>query len=202
MTPTLLQEYKEKVMPALKQQFGYTNVHQIPKVDKIVVNTCVGKEGDRKQAVEDAMDEITRITGQKPVATRSKKAISNFKLRGGELIGAKVTLRGPRMYEFLERLIKTALPCVRDFRGVNPRAFDGRGNYCLGIRDQSIFPEVELDKIKRNVGFDVIIATTAPTDDEARALLTEMGMPFRKPQARAATRKPGQEPAAETEDDA
>jgi large subunit ribosomal protein L5 len=197
MTPTLLTEYKEKVMPALKEQFGYTNVHQIPKVDKIVVNTCIGKEGDRKQAVEDALDEITRITGQKPVATRSKKAISNFKLRGGELIGAKVTLRGPRMYEFLERLIKTALPRVRDFRGVNPRAFDGRGNYCLGVHDQSIFPEVELDKIKRNIGFDVIIATTAPTDAEARALLTELGMPFRKPVARAA-QKPGEEPAAET----
>ena len=200
MTPTMLQEYKEKVMPALQQQFGYANVHQIPKVEKIVVNTCVGKEGDRKQAVEDALEEITRVTGQKPVATRSKKAISNFKLRGGELIGAKVTLRGPRMYEFLERLIKTALPRVRDFRGVNPRAFDGRGNYCLGVHDQSIFPEVELDKIKRNIGFDVVIATSAPTDAEARALLTELGMPFRKPAARTTQPKAGEEaPAAEEE---
>lgn len=200
MTTTLLQEYKEKVMPALQQQFGYTNVHQIPKVEKIVVNTCIGKEGDRKQAIEDALDEITRITGQKPVATRSKKAISNFKLRGGELIGAKVTLRGPRMYEFLERLIKTALPRVRDFRGVNPRAFDGRGNYCLGVHDQSIFPEVELDKIKRNIGFDVVIATSAPTDAEARALLTELGMPFRKPAARAAQPKAGEEVPAAAEE--
>jgi large subunit ribosomal protein L5 len=199
-TPTLLQEYKTRVMPALQQQFGYTNVHQIPKLEKVVVNTCVGKEADRKQAVEDAVEEIGRITGQKAVATRSKKAISNFKLRGGELIGAKVTLRGARMYEFLDRLIKTALPRVRDFRGVNPRAFDGRGNYCLGVHDQSIFPEIEIDRIKRNIGFDVVIATNAGSDDEARALLKELGMPFRKPQkAQAQAANAGGDAAGEAD---
>lgn len=186
MTPTLLTEYKEKVVPALQQKFGYANVNQVPKLEKIVVNTCVGKESDRKQAVEDAVDTIGGITGQKAVATKSKKAISNFKLRADELIGARVTLRGPRMYEFLERLIRTAIPRIRDFRGVNPRAFDGRGNYCLGVTDQSIFPEIEIDKVKRNIGFDVIIVTSAKTDDEARELLAQIGMPFRKP-AKAAT---------------
>lgn len=186
MTPALLTEYKQRVMPALQKKFGYANVHQIPRIEKVVVNTCVGKESDRKQAVEDAVEEIGRITGQKAVATKSKKAISNFKLRAGENIGARVTLRGPRMYEFLERLIKTAIPRIRDFRGVNPRAFDGRGNYCLGVTDQTIFPEVELDKVKRNIGFDVIIVTSATTDNEARELLVEMGMPFRKPAKAAA----------------
>ncbi|MFM7181565.1 MAG: 50S ribosomal protein L5 [Verrucomicrobiales bacterium] len=186
MTPALLTEYKQRVMPALQKKFGYANVHQIPKIEKVVVNTCVGKESDRKQAVEDAVEEIGRITGQKAVATKSKKAISNFKLRAGENIGARVTLRGPRMYEFLERLIKTAIPRIRDFRGVNPRAFDGRGNYCLGVTDQTIFPEIEIDKVKRNIGFDVIIVTSATNDGEARELLVEMGMPFRKP-AKAAT---------------
>lgn len=181
MTPALLTEYKERVVPALTAKFGYANVHQVPRIEKVVVNTCVGKESDRKQAVEDAVDEIGRITGQKAVPTKSKKAISNFKLRADELIGARVTLRGPRMYEFLERLIKTAIPRIRDFRGVNPRAFDGRGNYCLGVHDQSIFPEVEIDKVKRNIGFDVIIVTSAVNDDEARELLAEIGMPFRKP---------------------
>ncbi len=186
MTPALYTEYKERVVPALQAKFGYANVHQVPRIEKVVVNTCVGKENDRKQAVEDAVDEIGRITGQKAVPTKSKKAISNFKLRENELIGARVTLRGPRMYEFLERLIRTAIPRIRDFRGVNPRAFDGRGNYCLGVSDQTIFPEVELDKVKRNIGFDVIIVTSAPNDAEARELLAEMGMPFRKP-AKTAT---------------
>jgi len=186
MTPALQTEYKERVLPALQSKFGYANIHQVPKIEKVVINTCVGKENDRKQAVEDAVEEIGRISGQKAVATKSKKAISNFKLRAGELIGARVTLRGPRMYEFLERLIKTAIPRIRDFRGVNPRAFDGRGNYCLGVTDQSIFPEIEIDKVKRNIGFDVIIVTSAKTDAEARELLAEMGMPFRKP-AKTAT---------------
>ena len=186
MTPNLLKEYKERVVPALQSKFGYANLHQVPKLEKIVINTCVGKESDRKQAVEDAVDEISRITGQKAVPTKSKKAISNFKLRADELIGARVTLRGPRMYEFLERLIRTAIPRIRDFRGVNPRAFDGRGNYCLGVTDQSIFPEVEIDKIKRQLGFDVVIVTSAPTDNEARELLAQIGMPFRKP-AKVAT---------------
>src|SRR3954462_14386160 len=170
--------YKERVMPALREQQGYKNLHQIPKVDKVVVNTSVGSQTDVKQAMEDAKAELTLITGQRPAETRSKKSIANFKLRKDQIIGAKVTLRGERMYEFLERLIKMALPRIRDFRGVSPRSFDGNGNYTLGVSDQSIFPEVELDKIKRNIGFDVTIVTTARTNEEAKALLTEMGMPF------------------------
>ena len=172
------QHYKEKVMPALRERHGYTNVHQIPKVEKVVVNTCVGSQTDVKQAVEDAKTELALITGQRPAETKSKKSIANFKLRQDQVIGAKVTLRGEHMYEFLERLIKTALPRIRDFRGVSPRSFDGQGNYTLGVSDQSIFPEVELDKIKRNIGFDVTIVTTAHTNDEAKSLLSEMGMPF------------------------
>ena len=173
------EEYKNRVIPALKAAHGYTNINQVPKVDKVVVNTCVNlNTGDAKQALEDAKNELATITGQKPAETRSKKAISNFKLRKDQAIGAKVTLRGRRMYEFLERLIKTALPRIRDFRGVSTRAFDGNGNYTLGVSDQSIFPEIELDRIKRNIGFDVTIVTTARTDAEAKSLLTEMGMPF------------------------
>jgi large subunit ribosomal protein L5 len=170
--------YKEKVMPAMRQLHGYKNVNQIPKVEKVVVNTSVGSQTDVKQAVEDAKAELTLITGQRPAETRSKKSIANFKLRKDQIIGAKVTLRGERMYEFLERLIKMALPRIRDFRGVSPRCFDGNGNYTLGVSDQSIFPEVELDKIKRNIGFDVTIVTTARTNEEAKSLLSEMGMPF------------------------
>ncbi len=172
------QHYKDRVMPALKQRHGYTNVHQIPKVEKVVVNTSVGSQTDVKQAVEDAKTELALITGQRPAETKSKKSIANFKLRKDQIIGAKVTLRGERMYEFLERLIKTALPRIRDFRGVSPRCFDGNGNYTLGVSDQSIFPEVELDKIKRNIGFDVTIVTSARTNEEAKSLLSEMGMPF------------------------
>jgi large subunit ribosomal protein L5 len=170
--------YKEKVMPALRQLHGYKNVNQIPKVEKVVVNTSVGSQTDVKQAVEDAKAELTLITGQRPAETFAKKSIANFKLRKDQIIGAKVTLRGERMYEFLERLIKMALPRIRDFRGVSPRCFDGNGNYTLGVSDQSIFPEVELDKIKRNIGFDVTIVTTARTNEEAKSLLSEMGMPF------------------------
>ena len=173
------EEYKNRVIPALKAAHGYTNINQVPKIDKVVVNTCVNlNQGDAKQALEDAKNELATVTGQKPAETRSKKAISNFKLRKDQAIGAKVTLRGRRMYEFLERLIKTALPRIRDFRGVSTRAFDGNGNYTLGVSDQSIFPEIELDRIKRNIGFDVTIVTTARTDAEAKSLLTEMGMPF------------------------
>src|SRR4051795_11362562 len=147
-------DYKDRVMPALRERHGYKNLHQIPKVDKVVVNTSVGSQTDVKQAMEDAKAELTLITGQQPAETRAKKSIANFKLRKDQIIGAKVTLRGDRMYEFLERLIKAALPRIRDFRGVSPRCFDGNGNYTLGVSDQSIFPEVELDKIKRNIGFD------------------------------------------------
>src|ERR687892_1668816 len=171
-------DYKERVMPAMQKLHGYKNVHQIPKVEKVVINSSVGSQADVKQALEDAKTELALITGQRAAETRSKKSIANFKLRKEQAIGAKVTLRGERMYEFLERFIKAALPRIRDFRGVSPRCFDEHGNYTLGVSDQSIFPEVELDKIKRNIGFDVTIVTTARTDEEAKSLLSEMGMPF------------------------
>src|SRR5437879_5966151 len=183
-------DYKERVMPALRQRHKYQNVHEVPRVDKVVINTSVGSQSDVKQALEEARAELALITGQRPAETRAKKSISNFKLRKDKAIGAKVTLRGERMYEFLERFIKAALPRIRDFRGVSPRCFDNQGNYTLGVSDQSIFPEVELDKIKRNIGFDVTIVTTARTDEEAKSMLSEMGMPFsdraKKPAAQAA----------------
>jgi large subunit ribosomal protein L5 len=183
-------EYRDRVMPAMREQHGYKNDHQIPKLEKVVINTSVGSQSDVKQALEDAKTELALITGQKPAETRAKKSISNFKLRKEQAIGAKVTLRGERMYEFMERLIKAALPRIRDFRGISPKGFDGNGNYTLGVSDQSIFPEVELDKIKRNIGFDFTIVTTARTDEEAKSLLSEMGMPFsdrvKKPVAQAA----------------
>jgi large subunit ribosomal protein L5 len=184
MEVELYKEYTAKVVPALKTKHGYTNTHQIPRVSKVVINTSIGSAQDTKEALEIAVSELKTITGQTPVRTKSKKAISNFKLRKEQPIGAKVTLRGRIMYEFLERLIKTALPKIRDFRGISPKAFDGNGNYTL----QSIFPEIELDKIKRNVGFDVTIVTTASTDEEAKSLLGELGMPFTdraKPAAKA-----------------
>ncbi|MEI8285450.1 MAG: 50S ribosomal protein L5 [bacterium] len=176
--PEILTDYKTRVIPALREKHGYKNIHEIPKIAKVVVNTCIGSATDVKESLEVAKTELTTITGQRPLTTTSKKAISNFKLRENQAIGAKVTLRGRMMYEFLERLIKTALPRIRDFRGVSPRAFDGNGNYTLGVSDQSIFPEIELDRIKKNVGFDVTIVTTAKTNAEAKSLLTEMGMPF------------------------
>ncbi|MBV9107606.1 MAG: 50S ribosomal protein L5 [Verrucomicrobia bacterium] len=179
MQPELYKEYQTKVIPALSKSLGYKNVFQVPKVDKVVVNTCIpASVSDLKQALEDAKRELAIITGQKAAETKSKKSISNFKLRKGQAIGAKVTLRGDRMYEFLERLIKMALPRIRDFRGISPKAFDGHGNYTLGVHDQSMFPEVDLDKIKRTVGFDITIVTTARTNEEAKALLTELGIPF------------------------
>jgi large subunit ribosomal protein L5 len=179
MEAELYKDYCERVAPALRKALGYKNVLQVPKVDKVVVNTCIpAQSSDLKQALEDAKKELSLITGQKPAETKSKKSISNFKLRKGQAIGAKVTLRGDRMYEFLERLIKMALPRIRDFRGISPKAFDGKGNYTLGVADQAIFPEVDLDKIKRNVGFDITIVTTANTNEEAKALLIELGIPF------------------------
>ncbi len=179
MQAELYKDYRERVAPALRKTLGYKNVLQVPKVDKVVVNTCIpAQSADLKQALEDAKKELSLITGQKPAETKSKKSISNFKLRKGQAIGAKVTLRGDRMYEFLERLIKMALPRIRDFRGISPKAFDGQGNYTLGVPDQAIFPEVDLDKIKRNVGFDITIVTTAKTNEEAKALLIELGIPF------------------------
>lgn len=178
MAVVLFEEYQQRVVPALKERHGYKNIHQVPKITKVVVNTSVGSSSDVKQALEDAKNELATITGQRPAETRAKQSISNFKLREGQAIGAKVTLRGTRMYEFLDRLIKMALPRIRDFRGVSTKAFDGRGNYTLGVADQSIFPEIELDKIKWNVGFDVTIVTTANTNQEAKDLLVELGVPF------------------------
>src|SRR5580700_3653375 len=179
MQAELYKEYKERVVPALRERLGYKNVLQVPRVKKVVVNSCVSTHStDAKQALEEAKAEIALITGQRAAETKSKKSISNFKLRKGQVIGAKVTLRGDRMYEFLERLIRMALPRIRDFRGISPKAFDGKGNYTLGVQDQAIFPEVELDKIKRNIGFDITIVTTAKTNEEAKALLTELGIPF------------------------
>jgi large subunit ribosomal protein L5 len=178
-TPVLQKHYAEKVAPALKEKLGYTNPHQIPRLEKIVVTSCMGKAPDRKVAVDDAVAEIAKITGQKPSITYSKKAVANFKLREGEALGARVTLRGARMWEFLHRFINVTAPNIRDFRGISPKGFDGRGNYAVGLPDQSIFPEIELDQIKRTIGFDLIFVTSAKTNDEGRALLTELGLPFR-----------------------
>ena len=178
-TPALQQYYQDKVVPALKEKLGYANVHQVPRLEKIVVTSCMGKAPDRKVAVDDAVIEIQKITGQRPSITYAKKSVANFKLRQGEVLGARVTLRGARMWEFLYRFINITSPNIRDFRGISSKSFDGRGNYALGIADQSIFPEIELDQIKRQIGFDLIFVTTANTDAEGRALLTELGMPFR-----------------------
>jgi large subunit ribosomal protein L5 len=175
---TLLQEYKQRIIPALKEQRGFKNIHQVPKVSKVVINCCVGSSPDVKAALEDAVNETQMITGQKVVKTAAKDSIANFKLREKQLIGCKVTLRGRVMYEFLERLIRMALPRIRDFRGVSPRAFDSFGNYTLGVKDQSIFPEIELDKVKRTLGFDITIVTTATNKDDAKLLLDLLGMPF------------------------
>lgn len=178
-TPALQQHYLEKVVPALKEKLGYKNIHEVPRLEKIVVTTCMGKAPDRKVAVDDAVIEIQKITGQRPSLTYAKKSVANFKLREGEVIGARVTLRGARMWEFLYRFINITSPNIRDFRGISSKSFDGRGNYALGIQDQSIFPEIELDQIKRQIGFDLIFVTSATTDADGRALLTELGMPFR-----------------------
>src|SRR5437773_1849177 len=185
-------DYKERVMPALRERHDYKNVQQIPKVEKVVINTSVGSQADVKQALEDAKTELALISGQRASETRAKKSIANFKLRKEQAIGAKVTLRGERMYEFLERFIKAALPRIRDFRGVSPRCFDGHGNYTLGVPDQTIFPEVEMDKIKRNIGFDVTIVTTARTNEEAKSLLSELGMPFSDRAKKLATASPSE----------
>ena len=198
MEPELLTLYKTKVRSELKTKLGLANIHQVPALEKIVINCSVGSQPERKQAVEDAQAEIALITGQKPVVTYSKKAIANFKLRAGEAVGVKVTLRGRRMFDFMMRLVKTAVPRIRDFRGVAPKAFDGRGNYTLGITDQSIFPEVELDKVKRTLGFDITFVTSTNHDDHAREMLAMLGMPFRQrstPQAKQGEPKP-QEAAA------
>lgn len=178
MEHTLQTLYKQKRLE-LKTQLNLANIHEVPQLKKIVVNCAVGSQAERKQAIEDAVNEVTLITGQKPVITKSKKAIANFKLREGENIGVKVTLRGGKMYDFMMRLVRTAIPRIRDFRGVAPRAFDGRGNYTLGVAEQSIFPEIELDKIKRQLGFDITFVTSTNNDDHAREMLRALGMPFR-----------------------
>jgi len=189
LNPELLDEYKNRVVPALREKHGYKNIHEIPKITKVVVNSSIGAGADSKEALEVAKSEIAMITGQRPIATLAKKSIANFKLRKGQAIGAKVTLRGRIMYEFLERLIKMSLPRIRDFRGVSTKAFDGNGNYTLGVSDQSIFPEIELDRIKRNIGFDITIVTTARSNDEAKSLLSELGMPFADKAKKPAVRK-------------
>ena len=193
LNPELLDEYKNRVVPALREKHGYKNIHEIPKVTKVVVNSSIGAGSDSKEALEVAKSEIAMITGQRPIATLAKKSIANFKLRKGQAIGAKVTLRGRIMYEFLERLIKMSLPRIRDFRGVSTKAFDGNGNYTLGVSDQSIFPEIELDRIKRNIGFDITIVTTARSNDEAKSLLSELGMPFADKAKKPAVRKTEEE---------
>ncbi len=176
----LKEQYVNEIAPAMMKKFGYKNVMQIPKLDKIVVNMGVGEAKENAKLLESAAKDLEIITGQKPVVTKAKKSIANFKIREGMNIGCKVTLRGEKMYEFADRLINLALPRVRDFRGVNPNAFDGRGNYALGIKEQLIFPEIEYDKIDKVRGMDVIFVTTAETDEEARELLTMFNMPFRK----------------------
>jgi large subunit ribosomal protein L5 len=177
--PKLQKHYKDTVMPQLQKKLGLENIMQVPRLEKVVVNCCVGSQSDRKQAVEDAVKDVSTITGQKPIVTKSKKSVSNFRLRDNEALGVKVTLRGRQMYEFLERLIHLAIPVIRDFRGVSSKAFDGNGNYTLGLADQTIFPEIKIDEVKRSLGFDICIVTTATTDDGGRELLRLMGMPFR-----------------------
>lgn len=179
MQPRLQQEFQEKVVPALKEKLGLSNPHQIPRLEKIVVTSGMGSQVDRKAAVDDAVAEIARITGQKPSITYARKSVSNFKVREGEPIGARVTLRGALMWEFLDRFINITCPNIRDFRGLPPKSFDGRGNYACGFNDQAVFPEVELDQIKRTVGFDVVFVTSGRDNAEGRALLEELGMPFR-----------------------
>ena len=171
--------YQEKIVPTLMDQFKYTNIHQVPKLVKVTVNRGLGEASQNAKALDSSINEIGIITGQKPVVTRAKKAIAGFKIRKGVPVGVMVTLRADRMYDFLDRLINLALPRIRDFRGISPKSFDGRGNYSLGLREQLIFPEIEYDSIDQIRGMDISIITTANTDEEGRALLKEMGMPFR-----------------------
>ena len=175
---TLRTLYTEEVAPALFKKFGYKSVMQIPKLEKIVLNIGLGEAKDNPKVIDAAMSDLAAITGQKPVVTKAKKSVANFKIRQGMSIGVKVTLRGDKMYEFLDRLFNVALPRVRDFRGINPNSFDGRGNYSMGIKEQLIFPEIDYDKIDKIRGMDIIFVTTANTDEEARELLTLLGAPF------------------------
>ncbi len=170
--------YKAEVAPALMEKFSYKSTMQIPKLEKIVINIGLGDAKDNPKVIDAAMGDLAAITGQKPVVTKARKSVANFKLREGMNIGCKVTLRGEKMYEFLDRLFNVALPRVRDFRGINPNSFDGRGNYSLGVKEQLIFPEIDYDKIDKIRGMDIIVVTTAKTDEEARELLSLMGAPF------------------------
>lgn len=176
----LYETYSKEIVDAMMKKFSYKNVMQVPKLEKIVVNMGVGEAKENSKILDAAMADLEIITGQKAVTTKAKNSVANFKIREGMPIGCKVTLRGSKMYEFLDRLVNLALPRVRDFRGVNPNAFDGRGNYALGIKEQLIFPEIEYDKVDKVRGMDVIIVTTAHTDEEARELLAQFGMPFKK----------------------
>ena len=176
----LQEKYQTSVRTELANKFAYKSSMQIPRLEKIVINMGVGDAVANSKVLDDAVEELTLIAGQKPVVNKAKKSIANFKLREGMPIGCKVTLRGERMYEFFDKLVSISLPRVRDFRGINPNAFDGRGNYTLGVKEQLIFPEINFDKVKKVRGMDIVIVTTAATDEEGRALLTLMGMPFRK----------------------
>ena len=180
MASRLQEKYNNQVAPAMMEKFGYKNIMEIPKLDKIVINMGVGNAKENPKGLEKAIEEMEIISGQKPVTTRARKSVANFNLREGMPIGAKVTLRADKMYYFLDKLVSVSLPRVRDFRGVNPNAFDGRGNYALGLKEQIIFPEIEYDKIDQVRGMDVIFVTTAKTDEEARELLKLLGMPFSK----------------------
>jgi large subunit ribosomal protein L5 len=179
----MLERYQNEAVPGLKKAFNYKNVMQIPRIQKIVVNIGVGEALDNAKALEYAVADLATVTGQKPIQTKARVSIANFKLREGRIIGTKVTLRGPRMWAFLDRLVNVTLPRVRDFRGVSANAFDGRGNYTLGLKDQLVFPEIEYDKIDKMRGMEVTIVTTAQNDDEARTLLQLLGMPFGKKEA-------------------
>ena len=185
-------QYREKIVPDLMKKFGYTTVMQVPRIKKIVINMGVGEAVNDKKVLDHAVADMTRIAGQKPVVTKTRKSIANFKVRAGYPVGCMVTLRGARMYEFLDRLVNIAIPRIRDFRGVSNRAFDGRGSYSLGVKEQIIFPEIEYDKIDAIRGMDIAINTTAKNDDEARALLTAFRFPFRVEQAKAGQTPPAQ----------
>ena len=180
MASRLQEKYNNQVASAMMEKFGYKNIMEIPKLDKIVINMGVGNAKENPKGLEKAIEEMEIISGQKPVTTKARKSVANFKLREGMPIGAKVTLRQDKMYYFMDKLVSVTLPRVRDFRGINPNAFDGRGNYALGIKEQLIFPEIEYDKVDKVRGMDIIFVTTANTDEEARELLTLFGMPFKK----------------------
>jgi len=180
VAPRFKERYRAEVVPALMERFGYANVHEVPKLEKIVVNMGVGGATQDPKLLESAIADLTIVTGQKPAITRAKKSIASFKLRQGMPIGAKVTMRGDRMWEFFDRLLSTALPRIRDFRGVSAKAFDGRGNYSLGVNEQLIFPEIDYDKVDKIRGMDITFVTTAKTDEECRVLLEQFGFPFKK----------------------